>query len=161
MALRPVEGCEVEVGRQRQGIQLDPVLERFARQPQRPRAQHHEAMSKSASQRSQPNPGRVVGEYHQDRRNSGLMATRDQPEPVFEDAWLGACGDKDDAGASDSDADTDTDTDSGPDTDATTGSQTTGGTTTSAGSWPPWSRPWAGAAGASSVPGPAASPPWW
>jgi hypothetical protein len=64
VALRGVEASEVEPGGQRQGLQLDPVLERLARQPQRSRPQHHETMSKSALQECQPGAVRMIDEYH-------------------------------------------------------------------------------------------------
>jgi hypothetical protein len=74
VALRGVEGGEVEPGGQRQGVEFDPVLEGLARQPQRSRPQHNEAMSKSAAQDCQAGAVRMIGEYHEHRRWSFAAA---------------------------------------------------------------------------------------
>ena len=47
MTLLAVEGGEVEVAGQLQGIEFDSVLERVARKPHRSRAQHREAVTKT------------------------------------------------------------------------------------------------------------------
>ena len=67
VALPPVKGREVELGGQCQDVQFEPVFERLARQPQRSRAQHDEAMSKAAAQGPEPRAACVVGEDHEHR----------------------------------------------------------------------------------------------
>ena len=68
MALLPVEPGQVELARQIQHVQLDPVLEGLAGQPQRPCVKQDETVSEAAPQHAQPRTGRIVDEHDQDRR---------------------------------------------------------------------------------------------
>jgi hypothetical protein len=49
MTLRAVKPGQVEITRQIQDVQVDPVLKRVARQPHRSGTQHCEAVAKASS----------------------------------------------------------------------------------------------------------------
>ncbi len=81
MALLAIESREVEVVGRRQSVELDPVLEWFARQPYRTCAHHDEAVAKSAPQRAQPGTPRVVRKDHQDGGGSEFVTGALRREP--------------------------------------------------------------------------------
>ena len=73
MALLAIEGRKVEVIGHGQNIELDPVLERLAREPYGSCAHHDEAMAKSTPQRAQPGASRVIRENHQHGRRRQVV----------------------------------------------------------------------------------------
>ncbi|MGH6903164.1 MAG: hypothetical protein ACREIR_10540 [Geminicoccaceae bacterium] len=72
MALLPIEPGQVELARQIQHVQLDPILERLARQPQRLCVKQDETVSEAVPQPAQPRTGRIVDEHDQDRSTGRL-----------------------------------------------------------------------------------------
>jgi hypothetical protein len=68
MALPSIEPGQVELARQMQHVQLDPILERLAGQPPRPCVEQDETVAKAAPQAAQPRTGGIVHEHDQDPR---------------------------------------------------------------------------------------------
>ena len=92
MALLPVEPGQVELARQIQHVQLDPVLEGLAGQPQRPCAKQDETVSEAAPQhdaakdrpyrrRTRPGPARRPDGRRSSWRANRSAATLEVPLP--------------------------------------------------------------------------------
>jgi hypothetical protein len=75
VALIGIESGEVERRWEIQRVQLDPVFESFAGQPQRRRAKYHETVSKAATQQAQPGAVDMIDEHHHDRSAGGGLPT--------------------------------------------------------------------------------------
>jgi hypothetical protein len=82
MALLPIEPGQVELARQIKHVQLDPILERLAGQPQRLCVKQDETVSEAAPQPAQPRTGSIVDEHDQDRHASRLPMVRLTGEEV-------------------------------------------------------------------------------
>ena len=73
MTLRAVKPGEIEITWQLQSVELNPILERIAREPHRAGAQRCETVAKTSPQRAQPRTPGLVGEHHQHRRRNSLL----------------------------------------------------------------------------------------
>jgi hypothetical protein len=82
MALVPIEPGKIEVARQIQQIQLDPVLEGLAGQPLGSRVKQHETVTEAPSQQTQP--GQAVSSTNTTR--TGAPVAR-PPAPWGEERW--------------------------------------------------------------------------